>query len=163
MYDYYSYHDPDTFNVPDWSSVPRTWERALDLVKGPEPDMYECFIHRDYHPANVLWREGSVSGVVDWVNACKGPREIDVGHCRVNLAMPYGYEMAEAFLRAYQQYADMCYNRYWDIMALITFLDGPPEVYPGWEAFGMTDLTNYLMEERLDYFVLQLIKYVSIE
>lgn len=162
-YNYYPYHDVGSFEVPAWSSVPDIWQRALAFVQESNPDIKECFIHRDYHPANVLWYEGAVSGVVDWVNACKGPREVDVGHCRLNLAMLYGTDTSDAFLNAYQRYADVPYNRYWDMMALVNFLDGPPNVYPGWEAFGMTELTDHLMEERLDAFMVQLMIHIDVE
>ncbi|WP_081412680.1 phosphotransferase [Fictibacillus gelatini] len=32
------------------------------------PDARNGFIHRDYHPCNVLWEDGRLTGVVDWVN-----------------------------------------------------------------------------------------------
>ncbi|SFB06491.1 Phosphotransferase enzyme family protein [Lentibacillus halodurans] len=154
-YEYFPYNDADSFDVPYWSGVPGLWEKVLDLVKGSRPDAHECFIHRDYHPANVLWKNGNVSGVVDWVNACKGPREVDIGHCRLNLAMLYGPEWANRFLLAYKRYAGkrFTYDPYWDVIALIDFLDGPPEVYPGWEAFGVTGLTDSLIKKRLDAFI----------
>ncbi|TFJ92705.1 phosphotransferase family protein [Lentibacillus salicampi] len=152
-YHYFPYNDSHSFEVPVWTDVPETWKKALDLVNSMKPSQKECLIHRDYHPANVLWNGGAVSGVVDWVNACMGPCEIDIGHCRLNLAMLYGTDTADAFLQTYQHYMRVHYHRYWDIIALINFLDGPPEVYPGWEAFGITGLTNHLMKERLDAFI----------
>ena len=44
------------------------------------------FCHRDYHPGNVLWSRGQVSGVVDWTHACHGAPAVDVAHCALNLA-----------------------------------------------------------------------------
>lgn len=113
-YDYFPYNDIDSFNIPAWSGVPEMWKKALDIVSGPTPNAGDCFIHRDYHPANVLWSDSAVSGVVDWVNACKGPRGVDIGHCRLNLAMLYGPDTADGFLMAYQHYAGKRYNRYWE-------------------------------------------------
>ncbi|SEQ72727.1 Phosphotransferase enzyme family protein [Virgibacillus subterraneus] len=158
-YQHYSYNDISTFEMPSWSKEPKTWGSAINILTGPRPKTTDCFIHRDYHPANVLWDEGLVSGVVDWVNGCRGPRGVDVGHCRVNLAMLYGVETADGFLKAYQQQAGSCftYNRYWDLLSLTDMLVGPPEVYPGWEAFGVSGLTNEMMKERLDKYVLSLL------
>jgi aminoglycoside phosphotransferase (APT) family kinase protein len=47
-------------------------------------------IHRDFHPGNILWSDGRLSGIVDWVSACVGPALFDDGHLRVNLAIMHG-------------------------------------------------------------------------
>jgi aminoglycoside phosphotransferase (APT) family kinase protein len=156
---YFTYHNIASMERPGWSSVPELWEKAIECLNGPRPKVEECFIHRDYHPANVLWSENKVSGVVDWVSACIGPAGIDVGHCRVNLAMLSGVRTADLFLAAYQDYtADFfTYEPYWDLLSLADILDGPPEVYSGWTALGVTGLMNQLMEERLDEYLVSLL------
>ena len=156
---YFTYNDIPSLGVPTWSSVPRSWEKAIEIVKGAQPNYQECFIHRDYHPTNVLWKDDAVSGVVDWVNACRGPAGIDVGHCRLNLAMLYDVSTADAFLIAYKKLEGdaFTYHPYWDFLSLIDILFGPPTVYPGWAAFGVTGLTDQMMEERLDMYVESLI------
>src|SRR5690625_2362923 len=123
-WEYFTYNDIPSLEVPTWSSVPRSWEKAIEIVKGAQPTYKECFIHRDYHPTNVLWKDGAVSGVVDWVNACRGPAGIDVGHCRLNLAMLYDVATADGFLTAYTQLAGeaFTYNQYWDFLSLIDIL-----------------------------------------
>src|SRR5207302_9854607 len=50
---------------PPWTRWPAVWERAIEVFKGPAPEPPRCFIHRDFHPGNVLWHQGRVSGVVD--------------------------------------------------------------------------------------------------
>lgn len=91
-----------------------------------------------------------------------GPIGIDVGHCRLNLALLYDVHIADQFLVAYQQYAQesFIYDVYWDIISVIDFLFGPPTVYPGWEAFGVTGLTNRMMEQRMDAYVYHLAKHL---
>ena len=79
---YFTYTDVESLRLQKWSSIPEKWEEAFQLVQGQRPESRECFIHRDYHPANVLWQDGRVSGIVDWPSACRGPAGIDVGHCR---------------------------------------------------------------------------------
>lgn len=159
QWDYYTYNDVSQLKVPAWSDAPETWEKVIDIVQGPHPQIKACFIHRDYHPANVLWNGGTVSGVVDWVNACQGPAGIDVGHCRLNLALLYDVRIADEFLKAYQEAVggSFTYEPYWDLLSLIDMLFGPPEVYPGWKAFGVTGLTNQMMEVRMDAYAISLL------
>ncbi|WP_100012321.1 phosphotransferase family protein [Lentibacillus sediminis] len=158
---YFSYSNLKDPVLPAWSRVPDVWEQVIQYVKATDPVEEACLIHRDFHPANVLWENGRVSGVVDWVNACRGPVGVDVGHCRVNLALLYGVDQADAFLEAYREErgAAFSYTPYWDIAAVLDFLCGErPQVYPGWAAFGMTGLTDRMMEERLDAYVCSLLK-----
>lgn len=157
---YFTYNDIASVEVPSWSNVPGLWKKAIEILKGPRPKVKVCLIHRDYHPTNVLWSGNTVSGVVDWVNACIGPAGIDVGHCRVNLAMLSGVPTADLFLSAYQNHAGeaFSYDPYWDLLSLIDIIDGAPEVYPGWTAFGITGLTDKLMAERLDRYLASILK-----
>ena len=37
-----------------------------------------CFVHGDFHYANVLWQDGAVSAVLDWELAGAGVREFDM-------------------------------------------------------------------------------------
>src|SRR5690625_5015364 len=152
---YFTYNDIASLEIPSWSSAPKAWEKAIEIVKGPQPTYKACFIHRDFHPTNVLWQDGKVNGIVDWVNACRGPAGIDVGHCRLNLAQLYDVATVDSFLKAYQRYAGdtFRYDPYWDFLSLIDILFGPPTVYPGWAAFGVSGLTDQMMAERLDKYV----------
>jgi aminoglycoside phosphotransferase (APT) family kinase protein len=156
---YFTYQDLSTLEAPAWSSYTEQWDKVVALVKGPQPKVKPTFIHRDYHPANVIWENGKVSGVVDWVNACRGPAGIDVGHCRVDLAQLYDVETADAFLKAYMKHASPSfqYEPYWDLLSLVDILFGPPTVYAGWAAFGVKGLTDALMADRLDNYMLSLL------
>ncbi|OBZ08664.1 phosphotransferase family protein [Bacillus sp. FJAT-26390] len=156
---YFTYQDLSTFESPSWSTYTECWDKVVALVKGPQPKAKPSLIHRDYHPANVVWKDGKASGVVDWVNACRGPAGIDVGHCRVDLAQLYDVETADAFLKAYMKYAgpSFQYEPYWDLLSLVDILFGQPTVYAGWAAFGVNGLTDALMAERLDNYMLSLL------
>src|SRR5258707_1164666 len=80
---------------PAWSQKPAAWARAIEVLLAGPPPAPAVFIHRDYHPLNVLWQAGAISGVVDWINACRGPAGVDVAHCRTNLAQMYGPAAAD--------------------------------------------------------------------
>jgi aminoglycoside phosphotransferase (APT) family kinase protein len=65
---------PASYQPPPWARYPRIWERAADISRGPAPVLPQVLVHRDFHPGNVLWRRGTVSGVVDWQAPAPVPR-----------------------------------------------------------------------------------------
>lgn len=154
--DYFPYCDLPTRTPPEWSAHQNTWARAIDIARGPEPSARHHFLHRDLHPCNVLFQHRKLSGVIDWVNACRGMAGVDVAHCRWNLALMYGMPIADRFLRFYQELAGPSWNYhpYFDLMELVEKLDWKPAVYPGWPVFGLTDLTDDLMLERTEAMLL---------
>ncbi len=152
---YTPYNDVARLEPPAWSSQPELWAKAIERVQGPWPDVPECFIHRDYHPNNVLWQHSRLSGIIDWPNACIGPAGIDVAWCRGNLIHLYGVDVAERFLRAYESLAGTAfsYHPMWDWLVIIETLPGPPEVYPPWLEFGIQHVSRKVMRERLDEYL----------
>ena len=148
---HFRYQQPDQLFTPAWGKrQPGLWQRALDILQHePQPAYTPTFIHRDYHPTNILWQDGLLSGVVDWVNACVGPEGADVGHMRVNLTALYGVDCANQFLDAYLA-AGGSYHPYWDLMSIgdTFFFEDGAQVYPPWLDFGMTELTNELIQAR---------------
>lgn len=159
-FEYFSYNEALRLDKPLWSKVPEEWLRAIFIVAGIRPTAPLHFIHRDYHPANILWENEEITGVVDWVNSCVGPAGIDVGHCRVNLAQLHGITAADKFLEFYRQHAGSAfeYNPYWDLLSLTDTLDGPPKVYKGWTELGMRGLSDELIRHRLDEYLLSLLR-----
>ena len=148
-----------TLDVPRWSRKPDAWAKAIDIVHADPPSARECFIHRDFHPSNVLWHDGKVSGVVDWVNACKGPVGIDIAWCRHNLANLYSIEVADDFLEAYSRVAglEFTYDPYWDVMTAVELLPGPPTMYAGWIAEGFPFISTDVLAERSDQYVASIV------
>lgn len=153
---YFRYFDPTIPVQAKWSASPENWQRMMNyLAHTPASETVPTFIHRDYHPTNVLFTNNKVSAVVDWPNACMGPKQVDIGHCRWNLAMLYGQNAADDFLKAYLlKDPDLAYPPYWDFEMLgNVFSEEKPEVYGGWLAYERTDLTEALMIERMDSFL----------
>ena len=149
------YHKSD-LKVPEWTQAAEYFEKLIKLLKEPAPKMPEVFIHRDYHPANVLWQNGEVSGIVDWVNACVGPAMVDVSHCRLNLVSMFGVEVADKFLDAWLKLAGQeHYSLWWDVNGLANgwVFNAPISIYSGWADFGKTDITIELIASRLDRYV----------
>ena len=149
---YRPYADLPHLTPPAWSRVPRLWEQAIAIAQGPAPSFRECLIHRDYHPCNVLWSGKRVSGMVDWPNGCLGAANVDIAWCRSNLVFLHGIPAADGFLQAYERLVgtSFAYHPFWDMLALMEELPGPPRLYPPWAEFGIHSLTEDLMRERLD-------------
>jgi len=153
---YFRYFDPIIPVQAKWSACPENWQRMMNyLAHTPVPETMSTFIHRDFHPTNVLFTNKKVSAVVDWPNACMGPKQVDIGHCRWNLAMLFDQSAADDFLKAYKKIdPNLAYPPYWDLEMLSNiFVEDKPEVYGGWLAYERTDLTEALMIERMDSFL----------
>ena len=152
-WEYAPYAQPQDVQVPPWTERRNDWEGIITFARGPRPQAAETLIHRDYHPGNILWQNGRITGIVDWVNACRGPAGVDIGHCRRNLAILHGVEVADRFLDHCLDWAD--YNPYWDILSLLDAeLDEP--LYQGWLDFGIK-LTPALARTRLDEYAASLV------
>jgi aminoglycoside phosphotransferase (APT) family kinase protein len=113
---------------PAWTRHQRAWELALEAYYGPRPEMDRVFLHRDFHPGNVLWTDGVITGVVDWVSACAGPPEEDIAHCRVNLARHHGLATADRFLRMWLDATGRSsYDPYHDLVNVVSMVDETPD------------------------------------
>jgi aminoglycoside phosphotransferase (APT) family kinase protein len=139
---YARYPTPPT--PPPWSRHPEVWEHAIEIVEQGPPTGPITLIHRDYHPLNTLWRRGRLTGVVDWVEACAGDPGVDVGHCRLNLAMLFGTAAADAFAPD----ADP----YWDLASATGGIGWSLPTSTFRDA-GRTDLDDRIVTHRLDDFV----------
>jgi aminoglycoside phosphotransferase (APT) family kinase protein len=134
---------PTDLIAPSWGKR-SLWQAAIDafLSRVPPPPTRQVLLHRDLHPLNVLWDNGEVSGVVDWVNACVGHPHAELGHCRWNFALLAGAQAAGEFLASYLSAANQDhYDRWWDIAAALSLLPGPIGIR-GWHAVGRSDLTE---------------------
>lgn len=109
---------------PAGAPEPDLWTRALALRESALPRYELRFIHRDFHPGNVLVRRGRVTGVVDWALTCLGPWECDVATCRSNLRRLGGPAPAEEFRARYCALTGRRFDPYWDLNYL---LENQPE------------------------------------
>lgn len=117
---------------PARSARPEAWARAIEVHAGPAPRHRAGLVHRDYHPGNVLWAGSEVGAVIDWCSASIGAPEVDVAHCRVNLAHSLGLDAADRFLALYRERTGRDdYDPYWDLQDLVGMLD-VIEQQPDW-------------------------------
>lgn len=130
---YRRFYDPAALEPPPWARNRGAWERAIEIARRPSPRAATGFMHRDYHPGNVLWsgpaEDARITGIVDWTSASVGPFSIDLGHMRWNLAAAYDRATADRFLSAARRLglAD-AWSPEWDIRST---LDVVPELRLG--------------------------------
>jgi aminoglycoside phosphotransferase (APT) family kinase protein len=112
---YRGYHEGLEMRRPAWWRDDRVWTRAVATsATWPGEVADPVFIHRDFHPGNLLWEGLVVSGVIDWGDACVGPSAFDLAHYRVNIATLVGPEVADVAFPG---------NPVWDIEAGLGYLD----------------------------------------
>jgi aminoglycoside phosphotransferase (APT) family kinase protein len=123
-----SWLDRSQLSPPPDASRPGVWRDAIALLAGVRAPTRTCFLHRDYQHFNMLWSHERLTGVVDWSEACVGPPEIDVGHCRLNLTVLFSAEVADRFRRMYEAESGHRVDAWWDMHALLCY-------GPSWKQF----------------------------
>lgn len=89
--------------------------------------------HGDYQHFNVLWESVErprIRAVVDWPTAGLADRGLDVGHCRLNLAVLFSAEAAMWFLEDYERVAGVRVDPAADVAQLLGFSDQWPGFIP---------------------------------
>jgi aminoglycoside phosphotransferase (APT) family kinase protein len=113
--------------APD-ASRPELWRDAIRLVAEDRRPNHTCFLHRDYQAFNLLWSREQLTGVIDWVQASIGPPEIDVGQCRLNLALLFSADVAERFQHMYEAEVGRKVDSWWDLQSFLCY-------GPDWKRF----------------------------
>jgi aminoglycoside/choline kinase family phosphotransferase len=81
------------------------------------------FLHRDFHPANTLWRAGRLCGIVDWEGAAWGPPASDLAHLRANVGVGHDPEVADRVSRLYVEAGGEAPDgSWWDVRTLLDWL-----------------------------------------
>ncbi len=57
--------------------------------------------HGDFHPGNILWQRGRITGVVDWSEARLDTRWYDLAYCRASVCVHLGPDIADRLAYAY--------------------------------------------------------------
>jgi aminoglycoside phosphotransferase (APT) family kinase protein len=123
-----SWLDRSQLSAPPDALRPDVWRDAIALVAEERAPLRTCFLHRDYQHFNLLWSRERLTGVVDWSDACIGPPEADVGHCRLNLTLLFSADVAERFREIYEIESGRRVDAWWDVHALLSY-------GPGWRHF----------------------------
>lgn len=155
--------------VPPSGADPVTWAAAADVIRKPAPPYEGRFLHRDFHPGNVLFDVSPpstagprITGVVDWVRTSWGPADLDVAHCSSNLAMLHGPAWGLRFAEAYEEAGEVLAatedeRLYWRLLDALAFASDAEWVARPWREAGRAELTTRAVEERLDAYVAALL------
>jgi aminoglycoside phosphotransferase (APT) family kinase protein len=147
----------ESARVPAWAAHAEVWSRAIELVRGPMPEYERVFLHRDFHPGNVLWNGGVVSGVVDWTYACGGPAAADVAHCRANLNLLFGLDVADDFTRRYGSVRDLAW---FDLADVVSMASEELSLWR-WHDAGRPDITAELITRRHEAFLMDALRRIA--
>ena len=128
-HDYFPWYRGVLIGPPAGAGRPALWVAAIDRWVHHMPAYRPTFVHRDFHPGNVLWSRGRRTAIVDWVEACRGPWGCDVAHCRANLLRLAGAVAADRFLAAYCALTGRTYDPYWEVASVLE--QGPSYWNPG--------------------------------
>lgn len=106
--------------------------------------------HYDFWSGNVLWHNGTLTGIVDWSGASIAPRGFDVSWCRLDLVLLHGPDVATTFLYAYQEAAGEAVPELalWDLFALTNSHYSVETWLPNYHDLGRTDLTAAALRKR---------------
>lgn len=169
---YQAWTSPERVSPPLGTERPELWQRAVDVIRREPPDYVGCFLHRDFHPGNVVFTGTGeslrVSGVVDWVETSWGPADLDVAHCSTALALlhgvPAGMGFADRYVAAGGVLAeDRSAHLYWRLLDALAFAPDAEKVAAPWRELGRVDLTPAVLTRRLEGYVQALFdRYASV-
>jgi aminoglycoside phosphotransferase (APT) family kinase protein len=124
------------------TEVRSRWSR---VVRSPE-----VLTHCDYWSGNVVWRDGRLTGIVDWSGGSRGPRGFDLGWCRLDLVLLFGEQIADDFLAAYEAAGGQAVDQMalWDAWAVARSDDAVGSWAPNYLPLGRTDLDEDELRRR---------------
>ncbi|MFD9428002.1 phosphotransferase family protein [Streptomyces sp. NPDC060054] len=161
---YVAWSTADSIVTPKGADA-AAWAAATDVIRRPAPPYEGRFLHRDFHPGNVLFdvpppgpAGPRITGVVDWAVTSWGPADLDVAHCSTNLALLHGPAWGLRFAEAYEAAggilaAAASERLYWQVRDGLACSEEVQLVAQPWREAGRTELTTRAVEERLDAYV----------
>jgi aminoglycoside phosphotransferase (APT) family kinase protein len=106
--------------------------------------------HDDYWSGNVVWREDTLTGIVDWSGGARGPRGCDVGWCRLDLVLLLEERIADVFLAAYEGAIGCTIDdiALWDGWAVARSHEAVETWAPNYAPLGRADLDGEELRQR---------------
>lgn len=116
--------------------IARAWE-TLTAAWPLVPRHPATLLHGDFWPGNLLWRGGTLVGVIDWEDAQVGDPLYDLAVCRLDLLCILGEEALESLTRHYRAAnpLDFAHLPYWDLMVALRLVRMAQGDFVEWAAF----------------------------
>jgi aminoglycoside phosphotransferase (APT) family kinase protein len=129
----------------DGPLAPTVRARWSEIIGSPE-----VLAHCDYWSGNVVWRDGRLTGIVDWSGAARGPRGYDLGWCRLDLVLLFDERIADVFLAAYEAALGQTFDDVvlWDGWAVARSQDTFDTWTPNYAPLGREDLNEDELRQR---------------
>ncbi len=110
----------------------------------------EVLSHGDYWSGNVVWRDGTLTGIVDWSCGARGPRGYDLGWCRLDLVLLSDERIADVFLAAYETATGRPLGdvALWDALAVARSYETVETWVPNYAPLGRGDLDEHELRRR---------------
>jgi len=127
-----------------------------EIARRPVPDREPGLVHGDLWLGNTLRVGARLSGFIDWDCAGIGEAGLDVASMRLDAALMFGAQYAEAVLAGYvaaagpEQVEDLAY---WDVVAALSTPPTMAEFVAPIQDQGREDLDRPTLEERRDAFL----------
>jgi aminoglycoside phosphotransferase (APT) family kinase protein len=133
---------PDTLSGPLAAEVRSRWQ---EIFAAPQ-----VLVHADFWSGNVIWRDGRLSGIVDWSDAGRGPRGFDLGWCRLDLVLLFNEVIADEFLAAYEAEGGERVGEahLWDCWAVARSAAEVGSWAPNYQPLGRADLDEGELRRR---------------
>ena len=159
-------HFVDTWIPPDEPSDgvldPSVADRLLGTLVALHPwtgDDVRVFNHGDFHPGNLLWSRGKLTGVVDWSGARVGYRGGEVAYFANEAELLLGAEVGDAIQHTYvAQVAPIENVITWRVLWAYAAHRYADHYLVGWREQGRRDLTIEIVTTRLVAMVERLLR-----
>ena len=131
--------------VLDGPLAPQVRSRWSQIIASPE-----VLTHCDYWSGNVVWRDGALTGIVDWSGGARGPRGFDLGWCRLDLVLLFDERIADVFLAAYEAAIGQTLSdvALWDRWAVARSHEVVETWAPNYTPLGRGDLNEHELRQR---------------
>jgi aminoglycoside phosphotransferase (APT) family kinase protein len=108
-------------------------------------------IHADYWSGNTIWYRGRFAGIVDWSDARVGDPRADIAEVRLDLAIGYGYEVADRFAEACERLSGEPIRDlwFWDLYRGMRAIQEYDWWLEGYHDMGQTHVTLEAAGQRL--------------
>ena len=121
----------------------RIYDAVSELRPGIERSL-AVFIHMDYWPGNLLWRDGRISAVLDWDSAAYGDPALDVANFRMEMYLRGIKLAADIFLNRYEAKSGSRVHNlgFWELACAVRPLPDPAKWTPASREMGNAEATG---------------------
>ncbi len=156
----------------DLAKIKEKWDESIDeeTIRSKLKEIWPTVkpneskvLHGDFWPGNVIWRDGEISGVLDWEECELGDPLLEIAITRFDLLCICGQECMESFTRTYltQSQIDASNLPVYDLFAALRPAGRLGEWARGWRELGRQDICEQDLLECHKEFRDQALKSVS--